>query len=58
MEVVRALYGSVGLIAAVPLTTVLAALVTTEVPPEVQAARPATTGAHRRPSLACRRARW
>jgi hypothetical protein len=34
--VVRALCGSVGLIAAVPLTTVLAALVATEAPPELQ----------------------
>jgi uncharacterized membrane protein len=33
VEVVRALCGSVGLIAAVPLTTVLAALVATEAPP-------------------------
>jgi uncharacterized membrane protein len=33
VEVVRALCGSVGLIAAVPLTTVLAALVATEEPP-------------------------
>jgi hypothetical protein len=36
VEVVRALCGSVGLIAAVPLTTVLAALVATEEPPELQ----------------------
>jgi uncharacterized membrane protein len=36
VEVVRALCGSVGLIAAVPLTTVLAALVATEAPPELQ----------------------
>ena len=34
VEVVRALCGSVGLIAAVPLTTVLTALVATEEPPE------------------------
>jgi uncharacterized membrane protein len=34
VEVVRALCGSVGLIAAVPLTTVLTALVATEDPPE------------------------
>jgi hypothetical protein len=34
--VVRALCGSVGLIAAVPLTTVLAALVATEAPPDLQ----------------------
>jgi len=37
VEIVRALCGSVGLIAAVPLTTVLAALVATEEPSEVQA---------------------
>jgi uncharacterized membrane protein len=42
VEVVRALCGSVGLIAAVPLTTVLAALVATEEPPPGQAH--ATTG--------------
>jgi len=36
VEVVRALCGSVGLIAAVPLTTVLAALVATEAPPDLQ----------------------
>jgi uncharacterized membrane protein len=36
VEVVRALCGSVGLIAAVPLTTVLAALVATEEEPEPQ----------------------
>jgi uncharacterized membrane protein len=47
VEVVRALCGSVGLIAAVPLTTVLAALVATEEPPPVPAppaagARPAS----------------
>jgi uncharacterized membrane protein len=36
VEVVRALCGSVGLIAAVPLTTVLAALVATEEPPAPQ----------------------
>ena len=36
VEVVRALCGSVGLIAAVPLTTVLAALVVTEEEPEPQ----------------------
>jgi uncharacterized membrane protein len=55
VEVVRALCGSVGLIAAVPLTTILAALVATEEPlpagaqptaaapyvPEVESARPA-----------------
>jgi uncharacterized membrane protein len=55
VEVVRALCGSVGLIAAVPLTTVLAALLATEEPrpapaqptagapdvPEVESARPA-----------------
>jgi uncharacterized membrane protein len=46
VEVVRALCGSVGLIAAVPLTTVLAALVATEEPPPAPAqptagARPA-----------------
>ena len=35
VEVVRALCGSVGLIAAVPLTTVLAALVVTEEAPEL-----------------------
>jgi uncharacterized membrane protein len=40
VEVVRALCGSVGLIAAVPLTTVLAALVATEEPPP-SPARPA-----------------
>jgi YibE/F-like protein len=45
VEVVRALCGSVGLIAAVPLTTVLAALVTTEAPPEVQT-RPTGDGGH------------
>jgi uncharacterized membrane protein len=43
VEVVRALCGSVGLIAAVPLTTVLAALVTTEEPSEVQV-RPRADG--------------
>jgi hypothetical protein len=37
VEIVRALCGSVGLIAAVPLTTVLAALVAPEEPSEVQA---------------------
>src|SRR4030095_15712533 len=37
VEVVRALCGSVGLIAAVPLTTVLAALVATEEPPSAPA---------------------
>ena len=46
VEIVRALCGSVGLIAAVPLTTVLAALVATEEPPPAPAqptadARPA-----------------
>jgi hypothetical protein len=59
VEVVRALCGSVGLIAAVPLTTVLAALVATEEPrpapaqptaaapyvPEVESAPPADTTA-------------
>jgi uncharacterized membrane protein len=53
VEVVRALCGSVGLIAAVPLTTVLAALVATEAPapdptvvrsdPEAEPAGPADT---------------
>jgi hypothetical protein len=43
VEVVRALCGSVGLIAAVPLTTVLAALVATEERSEVQA-RPRADG--------------
>jgi uncharacterized membrane protein len=53
VEVVRALCGSVGLIAAVPLTTLLAALVATEAPaphptagrghPEVEPAGPAGT---------------
>jgi hypothetical protein len=43
VEVVRALCGSVGLIAAVPLTTVLRALLTTEAPPEIQA-RPTDDG--------------
>ena len=47
VEVVRALCGSVGLIAAVPLTTVLAALVPTEAPPEVQAHPTGDGGAHR-----------
>src|SRR5919109_292169 len=48
VEVVRALCGSVGLIAAVPLTTVLAALVVTE---ESQPARaPAAAGARRAPA--------
>jgi uncharacterized membrane protein len=45
VEVVRALCGSVGLIAAVPLTTVLAALVATEEPSVVQA-RPSADGGH------------
>jgi uncharacterized membrane protein len=49
VEVVRALCGSVGLIAAVPLTTVLAALVTTEEPPAGQAH--ATTGARYAPEV-------
>ena len=44
VEVVRALCGSVGLIAAVPLTTVLAALVATEAP-----ASPSPTPPRRRP---------
>jgi uncharacterized membrane protein len=44
VEVVRALCGSVGLIAAVPLTTVLAALVATEEPSEVQAPSSADGG--------------
>jgi uncharacterized membrane protein len=43
VEIVRALCGSVGLIAAVPLTTVLAALVASEEPSEVQA-RPSADG--------------
>jgi uncharacterized membrane protein len=47
VEVVRALCGSVGLIAAVPLTTVLAALVATEEPPPGQAH--ATAGARHAP---------
>jgi uncharacterized membrane protein len=41
VEVVRALCGSVGLIAAVPLTTVLAALVATEEPQHIPAQPPA-----------------
>jgi uncharacterized membrane protein len=45
VEVVRALCGSVGLIAAVPLTTVLAALVATEEPPPAQA-QPAAGARH------------
>jgi uncharacterized membrane protein len=45
VEVVRALCGSVGLIAAVPLTTVLAALVATEEPPPAQA-QPADGARH------------
>jgi uncharacterized membrane protein len=45
VEVVRALCGSVGLIAAVPLTTVLAALVATEAPPELQP-DPTADGGH------------
>jgi uncharacterized membrane protein len=44
VEVVRALCGSVGLIAAVPLTTVLAALVATEEPPPGQTQAPAAAG--------------
>jgi uncharacterized membrane protein len=47
VEVVRALCGSVGLIAAVPLTTVLAALVATEEPPPGQTH--ATAGAQHAP---------
>jgi uncharacterized membrane protein len=43
VEMVRALCGSVGLIAAVPLTTVLTALVVAEEPSEVQA-RPSADG--------------
>jgi uncharacterized membrane protein len=55
VEVVRALCGSVGLIAAVPLTTVLAALVATEEPPPAQAqpaagARHAPEAEHARPA--------
>jgi uncharacterized membrane protein len=45
VEVVRALCGSVGLIAAVPLTTVLAALVATEEPQQAQA-QPAAGARH------------
>ena len=45
VEVVRALCGSVGLIAAVPLTTVLAALVATQEPQPAQA-RPAVGAGH------------
>jgi hypothetical protein len=48
VEVVRALCGSVGLIAAVPLTTVLAALVATEEPPPA----PAQPAADARPAPA------
>src|SRR4029453_16461430 len=48
VEVVRALCGSVGLIAAVPLTTVLAALVATEEPP---GQAHATTGARHVPEV-------
>jgi uncharacterized membrane protein len=44
VEVVRALCGSVGLIAAVPLTTVLAALVATEEPPPGQTQATARAG--------------
>jgi uncharacterized membrane protein len=44
VEVVRALCGSVGLIAAVPLTTVLAALVAIEESPQGQAHPTTTTG--------------
>src|SRR5215203_976717 len=47
VEVVRALCGSVGLIAAVPLTTILAALVATEEPPPGQTH--ATAGARHAP---------
>jgi uncharacterized membrane protein len=47
VEVVRALCGSVGLIAAVPLTTILAALVATDEPPPGQTH--ATTGARHAP---------
>ena len=68
VEVVRALCGSVGLIAAVPLTTVLAALVATEEPlpapaqptaaapyvPEAESARPADTT----PEVAQGRSGW
>jgi uncharacterized membrane protein len=49
VEVVRALCGSVGLIAAVPLTTVLAALVATEEPPPGQAH--ATAGPRHAPEV-------
>jgi uncharacterized membrane protein len=45
VEVVRALCGSVGLIAAVPLTTVLAALVVTEEPAQAPA-QPAAAARH------------
>jgi uncharacterized membrane protein len=44
VEVVRALCGSVGLIAAVPLTTVLAALVVDEEAPQTQGPPPADGG--------------
>ncbi|HEY7607100.1 MAG TPA: YibE/F family protein [Actinomycetes bacterium] len=47
VEIVRALCGSVGLIAAVPLTTVLAALVATE-EPQPGFARATAPGAHTR----------
>jgi uncharacterized membrane protein len=47
VEIVRALCGSVGLIAAVPLTTVLAAVVATEAPPPGHAHT--TTGAGHAP---------
>jgi uncharacterized membrane protein len=55
VEVVRALCGSVGLIAAVPLTTVLAALVATQEPQQAQAqptdgARHAPQAEHARPA--------
>jgi len=46
VEVVRALCGSVGLIAAVPLTTVLAALVATEEPAEPQPHPTTADGGH------------
>jgi hypothetical protein len=47
VEIVRALCGSVGLVAAVPLTTILAALVATDEPPPGQTH--ATTGARHAP---------
>jgi uncharacterized membrane protein len=46
VEVVRALCGSVGLIAAVPLTTILAALVATKEPPQHLPAQPAADAQH------------